>query len=135
MNNLQANTTYHFRLVVVYERGRSYGQDQILMLGQPIVRVPDDYLTIQEKFGKLEGINLSYIGDGNNVANSLMICGALLGVNVNICSPNGFEADPRMVEKAKSLSEFGAKISISNDPLIAVKQAQVIYTDVWASMG
>ena len=48
MNNLQANTTYHFRLVVVYERGRSYGQDQILMLGQPIVRVPDDYLTIQE---------------------------------------------------------------------------------------
>ena len=94
-----------------------------------------DYLTIQEKFGKLEGINLSYIGDGNNVANSLMICGALLGVNVKICSPNGFEADPKMVEKAKSLSKFGAKISISNDPSIAVKEAQVIYTDVWASMG
>ncbi|WP_413683831.1 ornithine carbamoyltransferase [Prochlorococcus sp. MIT 1011] len=94
-----------------------------------------DYLTIQDKFGKLEGINLSYIGDGNNVANSLMICGALLGVNVKICSPVGFEADPKMVEKAKYLSEFGAKISISNDPSIAVKEAQVIYTDVWASMG
>ena len=94
-----------------------------------------DYLTIQEKFGKLKGINLSYIGDGNNVANSLMICGAILGVNVKICSPNGFEADPNIVEKAKSLSEFGSKISICNDPSKAVKGSQVIYTDVWASMG
>ncbi len=94
-----------------------------------------DYLTIQEKFGELKGINLSYIGDGNNVANSLMICGAMLGVNVQICSPEGFKADSQIVEKAKSLSEFGSKISISNDPLKAVKEAQVIYTDVWASMG
>ncbi len=94
-----------------------------------------DYLTIQEKFGKLKGINLSYIGDGNNVANSLMICGAILGVNVKICSPNGFEADPNIVEKAKSLSEFGSEVSICNDPSKAVKGSQVIYTDVWASMG
>ena len=94
-----------------------------------------DYLTIQEKFGELKGINLSYIGDGNNVANSLMMCGAMLGVNVQICSPEGFNADSQIVEKAKSLSEFGSKISISNDPLSAVKEAQVIYTDVWASMG
>ena len=94
-----------------------------------------DYLTIQDKFGKLKGINLSYIGDGNNVANSLMICGAMLGVNVKICSPNGFEVDFNIVEKAKSLSEFGSKISICNEPLKAVKDAQVIYTDVWASMG
>ncbi len=94
-----------------------------------------DYLTIQEKFGQLEGVNLSYIGDGNNVANSLMICGAMLGVNVKICSPLGFEPDAQIVEKARSLSEFGSKISISNDPFVAVKGAQVIYTDVWASMG
>ena len=94
-----------------------------------------DYFTIQEKLGTLKGINLSYIGDGNNVANSLMICGALLGVNVKICSPKGFEADLKIVEKAKSLSEFGSEISICNDPLQAVKEAQVIYTDVWASMG
>ena len=94
-----------------------------------------DYLTVQEKFGELKGINLSYIGDGNNVANSLMMCGAMLGVNVQICSPEGFNADSQIVEKAKSLSEFGSKISISNDPLSAVKEAQVIYTDVWASMG
>ena len=94
-----------------------------------------DYFTIQEKLGTLKGINLSYIGDGNNVANSLMICGALLGVNVKICSPKGFEADLKIVEKAKSLSEFGSEISICNDPSQAVKDAQVIYTDVWASMG
>ncbi len=94
-----------------------------------------DYFTIQEKFGELKGINLTYIGDGNNVANSLMICGAMLGVNVQICSPEGFKADSQIVEKAKSISEFGSKISISNDPLKAVKEAQVIYTDVWASMG
>tara|TARA_B100000965_G_scaffold147527_1_gene122916 strand:+ start:2233 stop:3189 length:957 start_codon:yes stop_codon:yes gene_type:complete len=94
-----------------------------------------DYLTIQEKFGTLKGINLSYIGDGNNVANSLMICGAMLGVNVRICSPIGFEVNPIILEKAKSLSEFGSKISICNDPSMAVKEAQVIYTDVWASMG
>ena len=94
-----------------------------------------DYLTIQEKFGRLEGINLSYIGDGNNVANSLMICGSMLGVNVKICSPKGFEVDPKIVEKAKALAELGAKISIVNDPLKATEAAQVIYTDVWSSMG
>jgi len=94
-----------------------------------------DYLTIQENFGNLKGINLSYIGDGNNVANSLMICGAMLGVNVIICSPKGFEADSKIVEKAKSLSQFGSRISVSNDPSKAVTKAQVIYTDVWASMG
>ncbi len=94
-----------------------------------------DYFTILENFGTLKGLNLSYIGDGNNVANSLMICGAMLGVNVTICSPNGFEADPSIVNKAQSLSEFGSKISICNDPSKVVKEAQVIYTDVWASMG
>tara|TARA_B100000674_G_scaffold393623_1_gene337838 strand:+ start:189 stop:1145 length:957 start_codon:yes stop_codon:yes gene_type:complete len=94
-----------------------------------------DYLTIQEKFGTLKGINLAYIGDGNNVANSLMICGAMLGVNVKVCSPNGFEADSLMVKRAISLSKFGSKISICNDPLQAVKEAQAVYTDVWASMG
>ena len=94
-----------------------------------------DYLTIQEEFGKLKGINLSYIGDGNNVANSLMLCGSMLGVNVKICSPNGFEVESNIVEKAKSLSQFGSKISLCNDPLEAAKDAQVVYTDVWASMG
>ena len=90
---------------------------------------------IQEEFGNLKGINLAYIGDGNNVANSLMICGAMLGVNVRICSPKGFEADSNILKKAKSLSEFGSTISICNEPSVAVKEANVLYTDVWASMG
>ena len=65
-----------------------------------------------------------------------MICGASLGVDVKICSPKGFEANPEMIEKAKSLiTDVGSKISICNDPFKAVKGAQVIYTDVWASMG
>ena len=64
-----------------------------------------------------------------------MIAGAMLGVNVKVCSPSGFEADVQIVGKAKSLSAFGSKISICNDPVKAVQEAQVIYTDVWASMG
>ncbi len=102
---------------------------------EPPCQALADYFTIQEKFGELKGINLTYIGDGNNVANSLMICGAMLGVNVKICSPKGFEADSNILERAKSLSEFGSKISICNEPSIAAKEAQVLYTDVWASMG
>ena len=94
-----------------------------------------DYLTIQEKFGELKGLNLTYIGDGNNVANSLMLCGSMLGVNVKICSPEGFEADYEIVEKSKTLSDFGSKISTCNDPSKAAKDAHVIYTDVWSSMG
>ena len=94
-----------------------------------------DYLTIQERFGKLAGINLSYIGDGNNVANSLMICGALLGVNVTICTPQGFEPKSNILEKAKLLAKFASNIALCNDPSEAVKGVDVIYTDVWASMG
>tara|TARA_Y100001968_G_scaffold308200_1_gene326707 strand:- start:597 stop:1553 length:957 start_codon:yes stop_codon:yes gene_type:complete len=94
-----------------------------------------DYLTIQDTFGSLKGINLTYIGDGNNVANSLMICGAMLGVNVKICSPKGFEPDSKIVEKARLISRFDAKISVLNDPQDAAQGAQVLYTDVWASMG
>ncbi len=94
-----------------------------------------DYLTIQEKFGEIKGLTLSYIGDGNNVANSLMLCGSLLGVNVRICSPKGFEPAQKIIEKANSLSHSGSKISVHNDPLEAIKGAHVIYTDVWASMG
>ena len=94
-----------------------------------------DYLTIYETFGYLKGIKLTYIGDGNNVANSLIMCGALLGVNVKICSPKGFEPELKIVEKAKSLSKLGSKIDISNDLLESAKGAQILYTDVWASMG
>ena len=94
-----------------------------------------DYLTIQETFGYLKGINLTYIGDSNNVANSLLICGSLLGVNVKICSPRGFEPKLKILEKANSLSKLGSRIDVTNDLLESADGAQVLYTDVWASMG
>ncbi len=94
-----------------------------------------DFLTIEETFGTLKGINLAYIGDGNNVANSLMLCGALLGVNISVASPKDFEPDISIVQRARSLAISGASIQISNDPLKAVKGVNVIYTDVWSSMG
>ena len=94
-----------------------------------------DYFTIQEVFGELKGLNITYIGDGNNVANSLMICGSMLGVNVNICSPKGFEPSSDVIKKAQLLSQFGSKICISDDLAESVKDTKVLYTDVWSSMG
>jgi ornithine carbamoyltransferase len=98
-----------------------------------------DFLTLQEAFGSspadLAGLTLAYVGDGNNVAHSLMLCGALLGVNVRIGGPEGFAPDPNVLERARALAEQGAQISVVHDPLEAVRGAQALYTDVWASMG
>ena len=94
-----------------------------------------DFLTMQEAHGALPGQTLAYVGDGNNVAHSLMLCGALLGVNVRIGCPDGFEPLPGVVEQARSLAVGGAEISVTNDPVEAVRGAQALYTDVWASMG
>jgi len=94
-----------------------------------------DFMTIKESFGQIKGQTITYIGDGNDVANSLMICGAILGVNIRIASPKGFEPLPSVVQKANALRQFDATITLSNDPVGSVKGAQVIYTDVWASMG
>ncbi|KGG16309.1 MULTISPECIES: ornithine carbamoyltransferase [unclassified Prochlorococcus] len=95
-----------------------------------------DFLTMKEVFGKTEGLTLTYLGDGNNVAHSLMLCGALLGVNVRISCPKGFEPIPSVIDQAKALAkESGSNIEISHNPLEAVNGSNVIYTDVWASMG
>lgn len=95
-----------------------------------------DYLTILEVKGKLEGLKVAYVGDGNNVAHSLMDAGAMLGVNVTIGCPRGYEPNMnaylQAVEDAKAT---GAKIEVVTDPFEAVKNADVVYTDVWASMG
>jgi ornithine carbamoyltransferase len=98
-----------------------------------------DFLTLQEAFGSspadLAGLTLAYVGDGNNVAHSLMLCGALLGVNVRIGCPEGFAPDPAVLERARALANGGAQISVVHDPLEAARGAQALYTDVWASMG
>jgi ornithine carbamoyltransferase len=94
-----------------------------------------DYLTVREAFGGLAGLTLAYVGDGNNVAHSLMLCGALLGVNVRIGCPEGFQPDPRMLERARALSGERCAITLQSDPLSTVRGAHAVYTDVWASMG
>ncbi|MCP9916966.1 ornithine carbamoyltransferase [Cyanobium sp. ATX 6F1] len=97
-----------------------------------------DLLTVQEAFGVSDGqggLTLAYVGDGNNVAHSLLLTGALLGVNVRIGCPSGFEPDPALVERARALAGERSAIVVTHDPVAAVRGAQALYTDVWASMG
>ena len=93
-----------------------------------------DFLTIQEAFGSLENIILTFVGDGNNVANSLIISGALLGVEVRIACPKGYEPDYLIIKKAKEINP-GSTLIITHDVQSAVEGANVLYTDVWSSMG
>ncbi len=94
-----------------------------------------DLLTIQECFGDLSGLTLTYVGDGNNVANSLLLGCALVGMNVRIAIPNGYEPNSVVVEKARAISAGKTEILITNDAKAAAKGVNVLYTDVWASMG
>jgi len=95
-----------------------------------------DALTIQEKFGKAKGLNVSYVGDGNNVAVSLMHVSAKLGWNFTIANPEDYDITPKAVEIAKDIAkETGSKLTFVRDPHEAAKGAQVIYTDTWTSMG
>ena len=94
-----------------------------------------DFLTIKEEFGELKGKVLSYIGDGNNVANSLIICGALLGVEVRIACPKGYEPNSFLIDKARKINDNKSLLKITNDPSYASSGANVLYTDVWSSMG
>jgi ornithine carbamoyltransferase len=94
-----------------------------------------DLLTIQDCFGQLEGLTVTYVGDGNNVAHSLLIGCAMMGVNARIATPAGFEPDRAMVEKAKTLANGRSEVTVTNDPIEAAKGSHVLYTDVWASMG
>ncbi len=94
-----------------------------------------DLLTIQETFGSLAKLTLSYVGDGNNVANSLLLGCALVGMNIRIATPKGFEPNAAIIAKAQAIAGDRTQILITSDPEIATKGANVLYTDVWASMG
>ncbi|MDD5657008.1 MAG: ornithine carbamoyltransferase [Elusimicrobia bacterium] len=94
-----------------------------------------DYLTVLEHKGRLQGLTLAYVGDGNNVAHSLLYGGAKLGVSVTIVCPKGYEPQKAVVDRAESDGrQTGARVLVTND-VSAVKGADVVYTDVWASMG
>jgi ornithine carbamoyltransferase len=95
-----------------------------------------DMQTLREQFGSLRGRKLAFVGDGNNVAHSLMLCAARLGMNFAIANPPRYDANPAIVEEASRLAAInGAAIEQTNDPAQAVRGAHAVYTDVWASMG
>ena len=95
-----------------------------------------DIFTIKEKLYNFKNITLSYVGDGNNVLNSLMLASAKVGLNMKIATPKGYEPDKEMTGIAKSFAKIsGSEIEFSNDPKAAAKDADVMYTDVWVSMG
>ena len=94
-----------------------------------------DFLTIKEEFGEFKDLVLTFVGDGNNVANSLILCGALLGVEVRIACPKGYEPNSIILNQAKKIYKNKDLLKITNDPYLAVEGANILYTDVWTSMG
>ncbi|WDZ55133.1 ornithine carbamoyltransferase [Paenibacillus polymyxa] len=129
---------------------RTFGHDNVVELARyasvPVInglsdlahpcQVLADYQTLYEQKGKLKGLKLAYIGDGNNMAHSLLIGGAKLGVHVSIASPAGYEPDPSVVAASREIAkQTGSEIVITQRPQEAVQDADAIYTDVWASMG
>jgi len=94
-----------------------------------------DLLTIWEHKGTLEGLKLAYIGDGNNMAHSLMLAGAIMDMEVSIACPKEYEPDPLVIQDARLLAKNSGKINVVCEPEEAVKGAHILYTDVWTSMG
>jgi ornithine carbamoyltransferase len=95
-----------------------------------------DYSVLQERFGNLKNITLAYVGDGNNVAHSLLLTGALLGSRVRVATPIGYEPNAEILNTALGIArETGAKLEVLTDPTRAVVGADAVYTDAWASMG
>jgi ornithine carbamoyltransferase len=129
---------------------RTFDHEHVLQLAQwsdiPVINGLSDYnhpcqgmadaLTIQEQFGKTKGLTVAYVGDGNNVAVSLMHVCAKLGWNFTIANPEDYDISPKALEIAKEIiKESGSVLTFVRDPHEAVKGAQVIYTDTWTSMG
>ncbi|MCX8126191.1 MAG: ornithine carbamoyltransferase, partial [Dehalococcoidia bacterium] len=135
VNGIVARTFSHKSLVLMAEYATVPVINALSDLEHPCQALAD-VLTITEKKGRLAGLTLAYIGDGNNCANSLFLSCMLTGINFNIASPSGYEMDAKIVEKGKKLGlQNGARLYMSNKPSEAVKEADVIYTDVWTSMG
>jgi ornithine carbamoyltransferase len=129
---------------------RTFGQDRIEALAAassvPVVNALTDYAhpcqaladlqTIREHKGTLAGLTLAYLGDGNNMAHSLMLAGAIAGLHVRVGSPKGFEPLEAVVTRASELATAsGGSVAVTNDAAAAAAGADVLYTDVWASMG
>ncbi|MDD1772157.1 MAG: ornithine carbamoyltransferase [Methanomassiliicoccales archaeon] len=95
-----------------------------------------DLLTVKEHVGRLKGVKMAYVGDGNNVCNSLMLGCAMVGMDISCGCPKGYEPDAEVIKKAKEIAKAnGCKLQIVESAMEAAKDADVIYTDVWVSMG
>jgi ornithine carbamoyltransferase len=129
---------------------RTFGQERLEAMAStadvPVVNALSDYehpcqiladlQTVIERTGDPRGKTLTYLGDGNNVAHSLLLGGALVGMRVRVATPAGFEPIPQVVERANEIGErTGGGAEVTNDPQAATEGADVLYTDVWASMG
>jgi ornithine carbamoyltransferase len=129
---------------------RTFGQDRIEALAGaasvPVVNALTDLahpcqaladlLTIRQHRGRLAGLTLGYVGDGNNVAHSLLLSGAAAGLHVRVASPPGYPPDPAVVRRAAGIAAGpGGSVTVTDDPEAAARNADVLYTDVWASMG
>lgn len=128
---------------------RTFAHQEVLDLAQyagvPVINgLTDDYhptqvladlLTIWEHKGTLSGLKLAYVGDGNNVAHSLMVAGALTGMEIAVAAPEGYQPNPAIAAKAKALAKNPSDIKVLTDIREAAAGADILYTDVWASMG
>jgi ornithine carbamoyltransferase len=129
---------------------RTFGQERLESLARtatvPIVNALSDFehpcqaladlLTVREQKGGLAGVTLAYIGDGNNVAHSLLLAGAKSGMHLRVATPPGFEPIPQVVGRSEEISaDSGGSVKVLHDPVEAADGADVLYTDVWASMG
>jgi ornithine carbamoyltransferase len=129
---------------------RTFGQDRLEGLAEsgsiPVLNALSDLehpcqaiadlQTIREYKGQLRGVKIAYVGDGNNVAHSLMKAGAMMGMHVAVATPDGYEPSPQVVDEAAELAEdCDGQITVTTDVEVACADADVLYTDVWASMG
>jgi len=129
---------------------RVYSHDTVMQLAKyskvPVInalsdlehptQIVSDLFTIQEVKGKLKGLKLTYVGDGNNVCNSLLLGGAIEGMIVSVGCPSGYEPNATVLREAEKISRTsGGNIDVSHDPLEVAKNADLLYTDVWVSMG
>ena len=129
---------------------RTFAQENLERLAKagtvPVVNALSDYShpcqaladlqTIRERRNRLTGLRLAYLGDGNNVAHSLLFAGAKMGMHVVVATPSGYEPIPQVVRRATEIAAgTGGSVELTHDPSVAAKDADVLYTDVWASMG
>jgi ornithine carbamoyltransferase len=129
---------------------RTFGQERLEALASgasvPVVNSLSDYehpcqiladlLTVQEKKRQAKDQSIAYLGDGNNVAHSLLLGATMLGMRVRVATPPGFEPIPQVVERATEIAGLtGGSVEVTNDPKAAAEDADILYTDVWASMG